>query len=836
MALIAFVAVLGAALGMARSVDPGPGRVDALARELDGRGMAVDRESVHWLDVPPFDGLSAATVGVTAIVRARPSEDAPHDIFLVNTRLTPEGALAGVGRSYNLTDTSLVDDGRVVVHGARFAFVEQPLEADAKPSRVRFVDLSSARGDEQGWSRGEQLRQALTRLQHTGRVNGVAAYSYVVQPTPDSLVVTIDDEQLQVVADGQRASIDFAKPETVPEFLSVMRAEESRPPELVQWAVDRVRGEIGSNNMQYVKAVAYSLKDWFAFGTEQVTGATGEEDIAADLGEDSLEDVVRSTPVDPEIGFPPPPLDLWVEPGLPGEGEWRPKDQDPFIQTLPGLPPTFMTTFIRSDKRRKVTRVYIALWDPRLVKLNMMAGLAEPKSATGETGTGTIPREPTVLRRVAAAFNAGFQSLHGEYGMMSDGVIYLPPKPYGATVATMRDGSIAFGTWPDSAMIPSDMASYRQNMTVMVLDEKFNPYGRTWWGGTPADWEDDTHTVRTGICLTKENFVGYFYGQDISPQALARAMIQARCSFGIALDMNAGHSGLEYYKIAPKSELPPLDRPLRRDWEREGEVKGLEDWNFRARRLVRGMGLMYFPRYIRRGEGRDYFYLTLRHVLPGPPLGDTEWQVKGLPQGGFPYAIAATSVTLGDVKARVVKLDPRMIRSGGPGAGTGAVVALVDPLPINDGDLQVWQSPSAFSVAEKAPVAEAVRIAGGPALKSGAVRAAIAVQQDEGMLLYVEAESAVPAAELASLLQKLGAGPAVGLEAPWPVALGGDTSVTGQGIRIPEASRLVRLLRHAGPGAKKIFEDTPIVKFEKWYPLQSRRIRYFKKRKSQSGS
>ena len=36
---------------------------------------------------------------------------------------------------------------------------------------------------------------------------------------------------------------------------------------------------------------------------------------------------------------------------------------------------------------------------------------------------------------------------NGEYGMMSDGVIYLPPKPYGATVAVLRDGSTAFGSW-----------------------------------------------------------------------------------------------------------------------------------------------------------------------------------------------------------------------------------------------------------------------------------------------------------------------------------------------------------------------------------------------------
>ncbi len=92
-------------------------------------------------------------------------------------------------------------------------------------------------------------------------------------------------------------------------------------------------------------------------------------------------------------------------------------------------------------------------------------------------------------------------------------------------------------------------------------------------------------------------------------------MIQARCSYGLALDMNAGHSGLEFYQVAPAEELEPLGRPMQNDWEHEGEVPGLDGWKFRTRRLIRGMGLMNFPRYIKR-ESRDYFYMTLRHVLP----------------------------------------------------------------------------------------------------------------------------------------------------------------------------------------------------------------------------
>src|SRR6185503_18258042 len=125
------------------------------------------------------------------------------------------------------------------------------------------------------------------------------------------------------------------------------------------------------------------------------------------------------------------------------------------------------------------------------------------------------------------------------------------------------------------------------------------------------------------------------------------------------------------------------------DWEQEGEVPGLDGWNFRARRLIRGMGLMHFPRYIKR-EGRDYFYMTLRHVLPGaalspavqPPLpAEGAWRLKGLPQHGFPYALALTEVRPDaahpSVKVRVLKIDPRTVSAKVAGAAS-KTVAVID--------------------------------------------------------------------------------------------------------------------------------------------------------------
>ena len=56
--------------------------------------------------------------------------------------------------------------------------------------------------------------------------------------------------------------------------------------------------------------------------------------------------------------------------------------------------------------------------------------------------------------------------------------------------------------------------------------------------------------------MTKEGFVGYFYGGSVDPDVLALAMQRARCSYGIHLDMNPGHTGLEFYRTGPKGTLP----------------------------------------------------------------------------------------------------------------------------------------------------------------------------------------------------------------------------------------------------------------------------------------
>lgn len=862
--------------------DGHPDRSHGLASDLTSEGLIVTPDDVVWVDGPAgFAGSLQRPA--RAVVRGRVAEDEPNDVYLVTARLSPDGVLLGVRDVYNLTETTGADESKPIVRGDHVAYVSRSLLPGA-PTTVSVLDLRGAavEGEEaagaEPWSRLERTQQAITNYQKTGQLAGVGRRLFVVE-SESPVELRFEESAIRVAAGTQAAKLSLDPGgELPPAWIRVEDVELARPGSLVTWSVDRVRTIpwFGDENMQRLKEVAFAAKDFVLRHKEEITGDTGEASIAEELGQEVLAAPTQAMVTDPEIGWPPAPLEPWVNPSLPGEGQWNPKEEGPFHLQNPHLPPAFLTTFIRTDRSRRATRVFVALWDPRQIELHMMPGRVEPKSATGKAGPGLIPRTPEVMSRLVATSNAGFQALHGEYGMMAEGVVYLPPKPYTATVMKLDDGSTAFGTWNVEPTVPDHVVSYRQNMTVMVQDEKFNPYGRTWWGGAVPGAEDKTHTVRTGICLTREHFVAYFYGDDLSPKALARAMIQARCKFGIALDMNAGHSGLEFYRVMPEASFEPLGRPLKKRWEYEGDVPDMDGWKFRRRGIIRGMGLMYPPRYIKR-EARDFFYMTLRHLLPGEPIepvispaeeGEGEWTFKGLPQRGFPYAMSTTRIRLTasdpDSWARVLKLDPRAVEASregeepaaspaGGSAEIGATVAVLDAGEPPDGDegasMSLWHARRDFLMSTSPPVGGAARLASSPAGLSDGV-AAIGVQDHSGMLVYAEHEAAVQAIQAAgqggsavaapsghgdallALLERAGCSQRMLLSGSLRVALGGDTDLAGEATHPPGGAYAVTLVRTEAPGGRRIFEATPVVPLSTWYPLQQHRVRYFKKKKT----
>ena len=816
-----------------RGTDPRETVVAAFAR----LGLLATPEDVALIDPP-------STLGTTRVVARAWRASEPADIYLARVRMTSAGTVVGEPAIFNLTQTP-ADEGKPLLQGERVVFT---VRGEAGVMGIRCVDLHGEDALEGDWSRQARAQNALTNLQLTGQASGIQSTFWAIEPPGEVEVALTRDGWIEVRNDGvSRMPIEGGAPIGEVEGLEFRPSTKARPGNLTTWAVDRVRGFswFGDDRMQMLKAVAFDVLDLFRRTQTTVMGDDTAEEIAEDLG-----DIVARNPpttyTDPETGWPPPPIEPFLSKPLEDEGKWIPLENDPFIPMNPGVPAAFVTSFVRTDRQRSYTRIYVTMWDPRQVEIHMMAGSVEPKGASGEAGPGIIPRTPERMKRLVAAVNGGFQALHGEWGMMGDGIIYLPPKPYAATVAEMRDGTTGFGTWPRDPMVPPTILSYRQNLTPLVLDGKINPYKRGWWGGTPEGWEDRVHSTRTGICLTDEDFVAYFYGNEIDVMPLAQAMVQTRCKYGLHLDMNPGHTGLEFYRVAPNGLLPDLGRPLDKKWEAEGPVPFMDGWTFRARRMVRFMGLMNFPRYIQR-EARDYFYLTLRDVIPGqdvkpvvtPALPDEgRWRTKGLPQHGFPYAVATTHLrpdgARPDAKVLLVKLDPRTLRvAEGEGEAKEPVVTLSNA-STRQGAVTLWMTPRAFVISSEAVPGGAAIVSGSaPGAVGTKVMAAIGIQDEDGMLVYAEVQEGRRESEdgalLSSLLETLGCSSRLLLTLSMAPAFGAEPVARDDKGRT--YGRVVRFVRGQAPGAERIFVDTPIVEASEWAPLQAKRIRYFKKPK-----
>lgn len=802
-------------------------RSAAVVAALAPSGLIASAEDVRWVD--PLPGtLGSRFRSVRALVRAARAGE-PADVFLVDATLSPEGRVLRLGAVRNLSDTSAADERDLIVSEGRAAWSLG--DDDRSGLRLLYLDRGPALvGPE--WTLVKRLQQHLTQLEETGRFGGLDQRAFRLGKGAKRLALAFDRDALHVDADGRVSRVRTALSAGQDgDPLEEQGAEVPVPGNLVTWAVDRARALpwFGNDNMQLVKAVAFAGLDKVEQMVANVTGDEGAAQVAEELAASGPAKPVRFT--DPETGWPPAPMAPMLPNPLPEEGQWRLIEKDPFVRQNPGAPSAFATAFIRTDKERRYSRIYVTLWDPRQVELRTMSGVVEPKTATGETGPGLVPREPKVMERLVGTLNGGFQALHGEFGMMANGVVYLPPKPYGATVARLKDGSTVFGTWPEDPTVPADVIDFRQNMTPLVMDGQVNPYGRTWWGGVPPGWTDESRTVRSGICLTKEGFVAYFYGISIDAMHLAAAMQQARCNYGIHLDMNAGHTGLEFYRVSKTEELPKLDRVLEKSWEATGEVDGLPGYSFLGRRLIKFMGLMNFPRYIRR-EGRDFFYLLLKPVLPPEPLkpllasakeGEGVWTVKGLPQHGWPYALATNELRADEqTTVRVLALDPARVEPGEDGSQTVLTVPT-----LNAPAQAVWLFEHRF-VFGKAPAPTAV-----PLLPLGARAAraeqAFALDAHERLLL-AECHGGCATEALEKVLRAAGAAEPFGyLEKAAPVAIGGVRLLNGDA---PRAGKALRLVRSAAAPGRRFFEKTPVVGIKQWYPLQSKRIRYFRKPKA----
>ncbi len=776
------------------------------------------------------------------VLRARSSHEL-GDVWIAEAVVSRTGQLAELRRLHNLTQTSSADETTPVMLPP-YAMFARRIEGNVVG--FELLDLSGEAPLERGFL--SQLQRGITNLQFTGSWKGVARRTYALGVPGKSFALRREGRVFAIEVDGQRAVIDPTRADPA-EGASLFEVRQHKPAVSapLPWLVDTVRelSFVGPERIAWLENRVFAMRDQAKRAYHRVNEVDNTAEVAKELGIERKqlaqvqEKVDRLAVPNPDSGWPPPALEpMSAGDPVAGEGKWRALVDDPHVRTLPGGRPVFFQTFLSPDPERSFARVYLTVWDPRIVQLHIVAGTEEPVSATGETGKGAIPRKPETLQRLVGAFNGGFQAMHGEFGMMAEGKVYLPPKPWAATVAVFDDGRVGMGSWPGPkdkrsafdearavADIPAGMVAFRQNLTMLVEDDHFNPWGRWWWGAAPKQASEQTLTQRSALCNTREGFMIYAWGDSSSPEALGAALLRARCVRAMHLDMNAGHSGMELYNVlAPGEARLPIEAGKKETYRYEGTLADLPGYVLRARKAVTAMGML-LPRYIR-PDPRDFFYLTLKPGFETEQAGEVAFSTADLPHAGWPPALSRSLTP----ERRVLKIDPARAYPA-PGASEGPEVVLAElhgmPAEPKLDDVTLYSAARQFGVGVAPPGAdEWLR---GAALASAPdAEAAIGVDAD-GLLVYAERDDKAPHA-LATQMEQAGVTAALAL--PKGMRLGlrfheGLLAIDGS-TRLKDAPLLLRWVASAAPALETLFPDNAPIPYARWAGLQDQRVRYFR--------
>ncbi|MHB8597283.1 MAG: phosphodiester glycosidase family protein [Ktedonobacteraceae bacterium] len=353
------------------------------------------------------------------------------------------------------------------------------------------------------------------------------------------------------------------------------------------WLADTMRAVLGPTITAQVESWYLGLSDT----THNIQYQLGGQHVNAPWSVGTL----------PPTSVPPPtwstlkPMPLTrmtpiVSPAIAGEGIWYPQEQAPAPYNYL---PLDAKGFIRPDPTHPYAIVTMLQFDMRFINLHMVAGTVEPGGSLNHTGPGVIPAADQQSNALLAAFNGGFKYADGQYGMMTNGVVYVPPQNGVATIAVTKEGKIILGAWGTDPRLTStnhDLLAWRQNAALLINNSVINPLTSdgSAWGGTILN---SAYTWRSGLGITANGTLIYAGGDYLTALTLGQALKAAGAVMAMQTDINpywvraflySRNSGGAY----TISKLNPA---------------------------MQGTGTEYLY-----GNQRDFFYLT-RYSPPPPP-------------------------------------------------------------------------------------------------------------------------------------------------------------------------------------------------------------------------
>jgi hypothetical protein len=229
-----------------------------------------------------------------------------------------------------------------------------------------------------------------------------------------------------------------------------------------------------------------------------------------------------------------PPASITAIGTMPGEGQWAPYFTDLYGHQIA------YRTFVQPDPGRPYTVAAIVAVDLARTRLHYMLGFAEPKSGVVKNRTGAIPEEDRKPGILLAAFNGGFLTEHGQYGVMVNGKTLIPMRKGFGTLAIFQDGRVQIGVWGNDLTSNDGIAVLRQNGPMIIEDGKINPQTAN---DSPEYWGYTVHgevaTWRSAVGLSADRKTLYYAaGASMTISSLAQALKAAGVDAAIQLDIN----------------------------------------------------------------------------------------------------------------------------------------------------------------------------------------------------------------------------------------------------------------------------------------------------------
>ncbi|HEX3773114.1 MAG TPA: hypothetical protein VHV51_01550 [Polyangiaceae bacterium] len=271
-----------------------------------------------------------------------------------------------------------------------------------------------------------------------------------------------------------------------------------------------------------------------------------------------------------------------------GDGDWVAVKDPRHVDE----PARIFKTLLHPDKERSWAEVFVVAIDLKQVEIFPVVGTQEPQPDSDEARKyvrdGKIPvaKQPILI----AAFNGGFMTEHGGYGMKLDGVTIAKPKARACTIAFYKDDSMRIASWPELSATEPDMLWFRQTPECMWEKDVLHAglqagAGLKKWGSTV---DGETVIRRSGIGLNAERSVVYFaITNHTTARVLADGLHHAGATDVAQLDVNWSYPKFVTFEpIGHTNVLHPV--PLAPGFEYSDDE------------------------YLRKKEKRDFFYIVRR--------------------------------------------------------------------------------------------------------------------------------------------------------------------------------------------------------------------------------